>query len=146
MGGEVLLRADDAIHTLSSIFIIRGVFFTLPFCHVVLFMIWRHADQLNVLLCLSTSIPQSLYWLFTTISGRGKSSINIWALVNKRLCYKSKKTAGKSKHELPDASDYCMVGMCHKKLLLGTKSLPKDPWGDKFLVLVLMPWESLWND
>lgn len=37
MGGEAFLRADDAINTLLLIFIIRGVFFTLPFCHVVLF-------------------------------------------------------------------------------------------------------------
>lgn len=54
---------------------------------------------------------------------------------NKRLCNKSKKTAGKAKHELPDAFDNCMVGLCHKKLLLGTKSPPKEPWGGYILRL-----------
>lgn len=54
---------------------------------------------------------------------------------NKRLCNKSKKTAGKAKHELPDASGNCMVGLCHKKLLLGAKSPPKEPWGGYILSL-----------
>lgn len=36
------------------------------------------------------------------------------------------------------------LGFCHRKLLLGTKSPPKELWGDEFLVSELVPWEPLW--
>lgn len=36
------------------------------------------------------------------------------------------------------------LGLCHKKLLLGTKSPLKELWGDRFLVSELVPWEPLW--
>lgn len=150
---QVLLRAEYTVNALvcflSHFFLFcfgLFLFFRLLLCKMVLFKIRPHIDHLTVLL-ISTRIPSSLYWPFTTIGGTASSSINTRALVNKRQGYKFKKAAGKSKHEL--AAYYSMVKMFSakekKKLLPGTKSPPKEPWGDKFLVLVLMPWGSLWN-
>merc|ERR1712002_670628 len=36
--------------------------------------------------------------------------------------------------------------LCYKKLLLGTKSPPKELCGDEFLVSKLAPWEPLWKE
>ena len=59
----------------------------------------------------------------------------------KRLFNHFKKTAGHPNHELPYASDDCMVGLWHNKLLLGTETLLKELLRDAFLVAELVPWE-----
>lgn len=110
-------------------------FFTLPFYHVV--VLWSDRTQINRMSFrhLSTGVLSSLYWPFIALFGVRNSCINICVPVRKDSLINPKRQQETQNTNSLRFPTIVWLGLCHKKLLLGAKSPPKELLGDTFLCL-----------